>query len=301
MDLRHIRYFLAVAEELHFGRAARRLHIAQPPLSRQIQDLEGELGVSLFVRDRRHVALTPAGEAFREEARRLLADVGEAVERARRAARGEIGRLRIGYVPSVAMTRFPDILRAYRRRFPRVDLTVEEMSPARQVERLLADRLDVGFARGPLLEPALQVQGWWEEPLVVALPRSHPLARRRRLPMSALAREPFIVPARARGPGIHDQVLALCRDAGFSPRVVHEGSQLDAQLLVAAGVGVAIVPCSHRGLHRAGVVLRALAERPVTQMVMAWRKTDSSPALAELVREVNRTGRLGAPEAARRR
>lgn len=288
MDFRHLRYFLAVAEELHFGRAALRLHIAQPPLSRQIQDLEHEMGVALFVRDRRRVTLTPAGEAFQEKARRVLADLGEAVEAARGAARGETGRLRIGYVPSVAATRFPDLLRSYRKRFPSVDLSVEEMTPARQVEWLISGRIDVGFARGPLREPALDVQTWREEPLVVAIPRGHSLARRRRVAMASLSGERFILPARARGPGMHDQVLALCRDTGFSPRVVHEGSQLDAQVLVAAGLGVAIVPASHQALRRAGVVLRPLVERPTTQLVAAWRKGDSSPVLAGFVREVSR-------------
>lgn len=265
MELRHLRYFAAVAEELHFGRTAGRVHVAQPALSRQIRDLEEEMGLRLFERDRRRVALTAAGAAFLDEVRFLLGRVEHAVETARRAARGEHGSLRIGYVPAVIYTGLPEIVRAFRKRFPGVDVRLQEMNPATQVEALLSERVDVGFVRGPVHEPALAAEIVLEEPLVVALPSGHPLRDRKRLEVAMLRSEPFVLQARAHGPGFHDQILAICRSAGFSPRVVQEGSQTDALSLVASGAGVAIVPTSLRVLRRASVVYRPLRERPMTQ------------------------------------
>jgi DNA-binding transcriptional LysR family regulator len=165
MQLRHLRYFVAVAEELHFGRAAARVHGAQPALSRQIRSLEEEMGLRLFERDRRRVALTAAGVAFLDEARFLLGHVERAVAAARRAERGELGLLRIGYVPAVVGTGLPEIVRAFRQRFPGVDVRLQEMNPALQVEGLLGKRVDVGFVRGPIDEPALAAQTVLEEPL----------------------------------------------------------------------------------------------------------------------------------------
>jgi DNA-binding transcriptional LysR family regulator len=293
MDLRHFRYFAAVAEELHFGRAAARVRVAQPALSRQIRDLEAELGLRLLERDRRRVSLTAAGAVFLTEIRRLLGQVDRAVEIARRAARGEQGSLGIGYVPAVAYSALPDIVRAFRRRLPDVEIQLHEMSPVQQVEALLAERVDVGFLRGPVNEPALGADTVLEEALVAALPSGHPLGAHKRLGLAMLAKEPFVLPARSRGPGFHDQILAMCRTAGFSPRVVQEGSQTDAISLVASGAGVAIVPTSLRVIRRAGVVYRPLRERPVTQLVMVWRKGAPSPVLHVFLDMVRRLGRRG--------
>jgi DNA-binding transcriptional LysR family regulator len=289
MELRHLRYFVAVGEELHFGRAATRVHVAQPALSRQIRDLERELGLQLFERNRRHVALTAAGLVFLDDARGLLTQVDRAVENARLAQRGAHGVLRIGYVPAVAMSHLPHVIRAFRRRSPHLEVRLQEMHPARQVEDLMAARIDVGFARGPIDEPALATAPVHEEPLVAALPSGHRLRRHRRLELQMLAGEPFILPARSRGPGFHDQILAICRAAGFRPRVVQEGSQTDALSLVASGAGVAIVPTSLRVLRPTGVVYRPLHERPMTHFAMVWRKNDTSPVLREFVHEVQRS------------
>ena len=293
MELRHLRYFVAVGEELHFSRAASRVHVAQPALSRQIRALEEEMGVRLFERDRRRVALTAGGAAFLEAARSVLGDVDRAVETARRAARGERGVLRIGYVPAVVYTGLPDLVRAFRERWPGVDVRLQEMNPAMQAEALLAERVDVGFVRGPIPEPALAWKTVLEEPLVAALPSGHRLGGRKRLDLAMLAAEPFVLQARSRGPGSHDQILAICRSAGFSPRVVQEGSHIDVLSLVASGAGVAIVPTSLRLIRRAGVVFCPLRERPVTQLNMVWRKRAESPVLREFLAAIERVGARG--------
>jgi DNA-binding transcriptional LysR family regulator len=293
MELRHLRYFVAVAEELHFSRGAARVHVAQPALSRQIRALEAEMGLRLFERDRRRVALTAGGAAFLEEARSVLRDVDRAVDTALRAARGEHGMLRIGYVPAVVYTGLPEIVRAFRKRLPGVDVRFQEMSPALQVEVLLAERVDVGFVRGPVHEPALAVTTVLEESLVAALPSGHRLGGHARLRLAMLASEPFVLQARSRGPGSHDQILAICRSAGFSPRVVQEGSNIDVLSLVASGAGVAIVPTSLRVIRRAGIVFRPLRERPLTQLNMVWRKNAESPVLREFLAEVCRLGGRG--------
>jgi DNA-binding transcriptional LysR family regulator len=290
MELRHLRSFVAVAEELHFGRAAARLHIVQPALSRQIRALEEEMGLRLFERNRRRVALTPAGAAFLNEGRGLLEQVAHAVEAARRADRGELGSLRIGYVPAMVSTGLPEIVREFRKRFPGVDVRLQEMTPAMQVEALLGERVDVGFVRGPIHEPALATETVLEEPLVAALPSGHRLGRHKRLRLAMLADEPFVLQARSRGPGSHDQILAICRSAGFSPRVVQEGSQAEVASLVASGAGVAIVPASLRMIRRAGVLYRPLRERPMTRLDMVWRKDAALPVLRAFLAEVRHMG-----------
>jgi len=290
MELRHLRYFVAVAEELHFGRAAARVQIVQPALSRQIRALEEEMGLRLLERDRRRVALTPAGAVFLDDARLLLERAARAVEAARRADRGELGSLRIGYVPAMVSTGLPEIVRGFRKRFPDVEVRLQEMNPAMQVEALLGDRVDVGFVRGPIHEPALAAETVLEEPLVAALPSGHRLSRHRRLGIAMLAGEPFVLQARWRGPGSHDQILAICRRAGFSPRVVQEGSYAEVASLVASGAGVAIVPASLRMIRRAGVLYRPLHEQPMTRLEIVWRKDAALPVLRAFLAEVRRVG-----------
>src|SRR5262249_48000034 len=255
MELRHIRYFVTVAQELHFGRAAARVHIAQPSLSRQIRDLEAELGLRLFERNRRRGSLTAAGATVFEEAPLLPARTADALAPAaapapgaRAPAAGERGRLRIAYIPSVVLGGLPEIIRSFRARLPGVEVRLEEMPPAQQIEALRAGRVDVGFARGPVTDAGLATEAVFEEALIAALPSGHPLGRHERLDVAMLAHESFVIPARSRGPGFHDHILALCIAAGFSPRVAQEGSQTDLLHLVAAGCGVAIVPASLRAL-----------------------------------------------------
>jgi DNA-binding transcriptional LysR family regulator len=284
VELRHLRYFLAVAEELHFARAASRLHVAQPALSRQIRDLERELGVSLFERDRRHVALSAAGMALLPEVRRMFRILAGAIEAAGRADRGEEGRIRVGYVPSVAAhAELSEVVRGFREAYPGVHVRLSEMSPTAQVRRLLDDRLDVGFVRGPLREASLAVETVYEEPLCVAAPKGHRLTRTREVDLATLAAERFVLPARARGLGPHEQILAMCRAAGFAPSVAQEGSFLDVLSLVAAGAGVAIAPTSLCRRVGAAIVHRPLVGRPRTSIVVAWRRDTRSAALRAFV------------------
>lgn len=290
MDLRHLRYFITVAEERHFGRAAQRLHIAQPPLSRQIHDLEAELGFSLFDRSGRRVELTPAGSVFLTHARRVFDAVDLAVREARRASVGETGRVVVGYLSSLAYSGITDLLRAFHTRFPSVELSLREMPPQEQIDALKDGRIDVGFVRGPLKDAALESECVRREALVIALPADHPLAARKRIPMELLAPEPFVMFPRPRGPTFYDQLVALCHAAGFSPRVVQEAPQLDILSLVAAGFGVAIMPESVRNTRRLGIALRPIAGSPTTTLVVAWRAGDGSPAMHGFLSFVRRVG-----------
>lgn len=281
MELRHLRYFVAVAEELHFGRAAARLNIAQPPLSQQIRRLEEMLQVPLFRRTRRRVELTDAGRAFLEGAREALRQVEAAVHRARRADAGEIGHLALGFVGSAAVSVLPDLVRRLRSRFPGVKLALVEQTTAQQVEALLAGRLQAGLVRPPLVARGLEVRTVAREPLVVALPAGHPLAAGRDVPLPSLAGEPFVLFPREQGPGLHDLVLAACAEAGFSPAVVQEATQMQTIVgLVAAGLGVALVPGSVRRYRQRGVVFRPLrGPVPTVDLAVAWRRGDPSAVL----------------------
>jgi DNA-binding transcriptional LysR family regulator len=247
MDLKHLRAAVAVADHLHFGHAAAALGVAQPPLSQQVKALETELGVTLFERTTRAVALTPAGEAFVTDARAALSMVDSAARRARAAGRGESGELVIGMVGSSVQHPLPTIVRAFRARYPDVALTFHVLPTVTQVERLRAAALDPGLLRPPLPGPAddLELVSVSREPLVAVLPSDHRLAGRRRIAVSTLAKEPFVLFPRALGPGLHDEITALCRRGGFTPDVRQEAVQLPTVVgLVAAGCGVSILPGS---------------------------------------------------------
>ncbi|UMP00104.1 LysR substrate-binding domain-containing protein [Amycolatopsis sp. EV170708-02-1] len=247
MDLKHLRAAVAVADHLHFGRAAVALGIAQPPLSQQIKALETELGVTLFERSTRTVHLTPAGEAFVADARTALSMVDSAIRGARAAGRGETGELAIGMVGSAVAHPLPAIVRAFRARYPDVTLTFHVLPTVTQVERLRVAALDLGLLRPPLPSPAddLELVSVSREPLVAVLPNDHRLAGRRRLAVSALADEPFVLFPRVLGPGLYDEITALCRRGGFTPNVTQEAVQLQTIVgLVAAGCGVSILPGS---------------------------------------------------------
>ncbi len=293
MELRHLRYFLAVADELHFGRAAARLHISQPPLSQQIRQLEEELGFELLARTRRRVRLTEAGRAFREDARALLDRLAQATLSAQRVARGETGALAVGFVASATYAILPRLYRRFHERHPAVSLTLSEMSTAEQVEALRAGQIQVGLARPPIGDDSLAQEVLREEPLALALPARHRLAARRAIPLRALADEPFVLFPRQPRPGWVDVVQAACRAAGFRPLVAQEVLELSAAVtLVAAGVGVTLVPESAQALRLAGVAYRPLRPpAPTTQLVALHRAEDPRPTVArflEVAREVAR-------------
>ncbi|MRG96252.1 LysR family transcriptional regulator [Polyangium spumosum] len=289
MELRHLRYFVAIAEERHFGRAARRLRMTQPPLSRQIQELEAELGFSLFDRARRRVELTPAGVVLLARVRNLLEGLDFAVHEARRASVGEIGRVAVGYISSLAYSGITDLLRAFHERFPKVEIALREMSPQAQLDALKEGLIDVGLVRGSVDDASLASACVKRDPLVVALPAGHALTAHKRLPLELLAREPFVLFPRQRGPAFFDQIMSLCRDAGFTPRIVQEAPHLDILSLVAAGFGVAILPRSIRRAGRRGFVIRPIVGSPRADLFIAWRADDTSPALREFVGFVRST------------
>jgi DNA-binding transcriptional LysR family regulator len=290
MELRHLRYFAAVAEEQHFGRAAERLGIAQPPLSKQLQDLERELGCSLLDRSRRPVQLTPAGLTLLEHTRAVLASVERAVRETRRASSGYSGKLAIGYLSSLAYSGLTQLLRAFHERSPEVAIEVRELPPAAQIEALKGGDLDVGFVRAPLNEPELASENLRTERLVLALPADHRLAIRERIALGAVAREPFVFFPRERGPAFFDLLLGFCRDSGFTPNIVQEAPQIDVLALVAAGFGLSILPESVREQRRADIVLRPLIGSPTTELRLVWRRADASPAVARFIETARRVG-----------
>lgn len=260
MELRHFRYVVALADELHFGRAAERLHISQPPLSQQIRQLEDELGVRLFDRTQRRVQLTAAGELFVQEARLVLTQVDHAGKVGERIRQGEEGQLFIGVAGPADADYFVDIMRTFAKRHPQVRVIIRNMSTAEQVRAIQEKRLHAGFVTPPIDDPDLVFETVLHEPIVLAVPRGHPLSLRSRVPLTALANESLILFSRAMGPGFFDAIASACRSAGFSLRARHEVDNLhSAYGLVAAGLGVSFVPAGLQGEPPKGVVLRPLA------------------------------------------
>jgi len=286
MELRHLRYFLAVAEERHFGRAAERLHMAQPPLSQQIRQLEAEVGAQLLERTTRKVDLTPAGVLFMERARSILKAADAAATDAVRAASGELGRLSIGFTGSATYELLPAVAKVAREELPDVALELhgEMLTPA-QVSGLLEGSLDVGFLRPPVRVPDLNVRVIRREPLVAVLPERHRLARRRSVPLKALAHEWFITyPSHFRSV-MHDAVETACRKAGFRHRVAQEVNETATLVsFVAAGFGVALVPASVQHLQITGAVYRPLAGGSENvALALAWRAGDRSSVVARFL------------------
>ncbi|HLU54106.1 MAG TPA: LysR substrate-binding domain-containing protein [Pseudonocardia sp.] len=286
MRYRRLAYFVAVAEEQSFTRAAQRLHMAQPPLSQQIALLEKEIGTPLFDRSHRAVRLTAAGAALLPEARRLLADLDETVRMVRGVGEGTIGRLTVGFIPSAMNGVLPDLVREFRATHPGVDLTLREMAPDALVHAVLERRLDVAVLYLPLDEPDLAHRRLACEELLLALPEAHPAAAASAVALADVAREPFVLQERYDVPGLHAAVTALFADAGITPRVAQRGVWLIQTVLglVAAGIGLALVPSSAATLRRSGVVLRPLSG-PARRVELAafWRRDEASPPLDEFL------------------
>ena len=280
-ELRHLRAFVAVAEELHFTRAAARLRIAQPPLSQQIRQLEGAVDVQLLERTQRRVALTDAGRVFLDEARKILAAVENAGVAARRAARGETGRLRIAFAATVMFHALPRIVRTFRERFPGVYLDLREMASGPQLAALRTGDLDIGFVREPLPDPELEIEVVLSEPLVITVEEGHRLARKKRVSIADLEHEPFVLFPSEIALGLYLQVMRLCSEAGFSPRVVETSRELYTTVsLVAAGVGVSILPASVERLAWPNVRYLPIPVRHgTTRVAAAWRRDRKGPAV----------------------
>lgn len=290
MELRQVRYFVTLAEELNFSRAASRLHMTQPPLTRQIQQLEESLGVRLFERSNRGVALTDSGQTFLQEARQLLALADQAVDRTRLADQGAIGRIDVGVFGSAILDVVPQLLLTFRSAFPRVVVTLATMGKLAQIRALREGRLTIAFNRFLPHEPDMMVETILQESLCVAMNRQHPLAARETLRLEDLAGEPFILfPNRGR-PSLADEVVAQCRQAGYEPQVVQETSDvLSCIALVATGFGISVVPSSTTRLRLAGVRYLPLAEpAPQVELNCMYRKDDASPLLRAFLEILHR-------------
>lgn len=300
MELRHLRYFIAVAEERHITRAAERLGIQQPPLSMQIRALERELDVQLFRRKPRGVELTDAGTAFLERARIILAEVDHAFASTRRTARGEQGRVVVGFTSSAPFHPFvPRVIRAFREMSPLVSLALEESGSSELVQGLHNEEIDAAFIRSPVADVVgLVVRPLLEEEMVVALPAAHALATESgsdtaaAMPLAALANETFILYKRPGGPGLYDTIITACRGAGFSPKVGQEAPRIISTLnLVAAGLGVSIVPASLCRLQMDGVIYRRLSGSAELKapLLLACRPGENSAAVQRFIDLVRST------------
>jgi len=294
MNLRRLQAFVTLAEELHFGRAAERLHLTQPPLTHAIQELEAEFGLQLFERTKRSVKLTAAGEALLPEARSLLAQAERLPGAARAAAAGQTGDLNLAFVSIVDYSFLPDLLREFTRAYPQVRVQLREATTDVQLADLLARRADAGILLGPIAEALprgagaeeLRYQRLGGEGLAIALPENHPKANGTApLSLAGLAHEPLICIPRRIAPRLYDAILSACAQAGFSPRIAQEAIQMQTIIsLVSAGIGMALVPESIMSLRRPGVRYRKLrGARAVLEIGLAWRADNASPVLQRFI------------------
>jgi DNA-binding transcriptional LysR family regulator len=293
IETRQLRYFVTVAEELHFGRAAARLHMTQPPLSQAIAALEDGLGTALFLRNRRTVALTPAGSALLPEARRILAEAALLPDLARRAASGETGRLALAFITSADYSVLPPFLRRYSERYPGVQLSLQEATSDVQIDELLRGRIDAGLLIPPLPErarAALDYMKVLDEPLILCAPAGL-LRKKGAVALRNLPPLPLIIFPREISPALHDAILSCFRAAGITPAIGQQAIQMQTIVsLVSAGMGLALVPQSVSNLMRPGVEYRALADpTPLVETGIAWRRDNVSPVLQgflELLRTI---------------
>ena len=283
MELRQLRYFIAVAEEGSFSRAAGRLHVSQPPLSTQIKGLEDELGVQLLERSNRGVSLTPAGLVFFEETRTVLARLEHAKKETLRANRSDIGMLSIGFVSIADYGILPPALKSFRSSYPLVEVQLHELTTDAQIRELRAARLDLGIGLGPVDEPDLEFERVLREELVLAAPSGHPAAKGEgAFDLRALSKENFIVPPREIAPGLYDLIISHCRSFGFAPRITQHARQMQTVIsLVSCGMGFALVPSSLRNLKRNGVRYRQLRGKAALIELGILRMRNSDTPLKE--------------------
>jgi DNA-binding transcriptional LysR family regulator len=292
VELRQLRYFVAVAEELHFRRAAARLHISQPPLSQQIAALEEELGVRLLERTRRRVELTPAGETFLRDARATLAELDVAVSAARAIAAGQEGVLRVGFVGSALLSIVPATVQRFRRTRPGAEIELRERSTVEQLRAVSTGLVDVGLVRPPIeADETLHTEVVLRERTVAALPEGHPLAQLRRVPLRRLAAEPLVLFPRRQAPGYHDLLIGRLAATGVTPHVVQYAPEMMTIIgLVAAGIGVSPVPASLSRLAIDGVTYRPLNGAPDTELVAVTRAAEHSPLVSAFLSEARGGG-----------
>lgn len=285
MELRHLRYFVAAAEELNISRAAARLRLSQPPLSRQIRDLEQEIGTPLFDRRYKRLKLTSAGAYFLPEAREILSHATRAARLAKAAGTGQTGQITIAFLSPLGGMFLPRIIQSFRRKFPLVDIDLREMVPRQQLEALVDHHIDLGFLPKSEIESTSDVafEPLMEVQLRLAIAPGHRLARQRRIPLKKLEQEKFVIFKRSAAPATHDFILQACRSAGFEPHIVKQSDRAQSILdLVAAGTGIAIVP-EHFRRYQAELLLRQfIPDLPPLSLCMAWRQNDHSPVLRSL-------------------
>ncbi len=295
MELHQLRCFVAVAEELHFGRAAARLNITQPPLSRQIQLLEHSLGAALFARSSRSVHLTAAGIAFLPDARRLLRISESASQHVRRIASGQAGRLRIGFTAASAYRFLPELITAVRADLPDIDLVLQEMVSGAQVEALISGQLDAGLLRPPVAQPDLAAIKIDAEPLLAAMPARHRLARQSSITLADLDGQDFVMYEPGESRYFHDLLVMLFTAANVRPRFVQQLGQIHSMLaLVRAGLGMALVPAAAAALRYHDVRLRPLVlQRPTpVELFLVWRHNADNPLLERLITRTRRHTRI---------
>jgi DNA-binding transcriptional LysR family regulator len=282
IDIRRLRYFLAVAEELHFGRAAERLNIAQPALSRQIASLEAAIGALLFDRTRSNIHLTAAGEALQPRARDILARVADAARVAKRAAEGKVGVIQVGFVGSASFSILPNILGAFRADHPDVELVLHAMNTAELREALVDRSIDVAFARPGINDPEIVNDVIYREPLIIALPEEDRLAEQNQIAIGDLSGHPFVLYPRHPRPSFADTILQICRTEGFSPNIAQETMEIQTALsLISVGAGVTLVPEATCEAQLRGVAYRPiLGDVPLTQLSLAYRRDNRSAVLA---------------------
>lgn len=288
MEFRQLKYFVAVAEELHFGRASETLHLSQPALSKQIQALENSLEIQLLERTKHWVKLTPAGQKFLETARRVLREVEEGIQVTRQVADGQSGRVRIGLTEATLFSLAPKIFSTYRERYPQVDLILSSGGTEAHVEQLRTHQIDVGFVYLPIREPTLAIYPLYEETYIAALSASHPLARQKQLSIASLADQPLVGYPRSLAPVLYADFIKCCERAGFVPNIVQEAALAQTRLgLAAAGVGIAFVLADLQNLSAKGVVYRPLSDDfPKLKLAVAWRQNESSPVVQEFIKVI---------------
>lgn len=305
MELRQIRSFLSIAETLHFGRSADLIHLSQPALSLQIRALEEEIGVKLLERDRRKTTLTAAGAAFRDDATAALLRVEQAVRSAQMAAAGKLGLLRIGFISTAGNEMVPDIVRGFRESNPQVEFSLRNILTTGQIQMLDTGSLDIGFLRLPIGEhPELEVVAIHQEPFVVVLPRSHKLAKRRKVRLRELSDEDFVMYERAYAPGFHDLLFGMLRNAGIVPNISQTAGQMPTLIsLVGAGMGISILPASTVRHSGASVIACEIADPiPMSEIGIAINRGNRT-AIIENFRSyaLGQPGRFGKGAASKRK